>query len=347
MVYKAGVDSTLFAISQENFDEVIGSHPRILYGLLKNAYAPIRKTPTNKPMPQKKLVQKTEEGTIEESAKVEIETKPKETDKLTIKEAKKPDKPILNGPTVMSTGVFPQGHKGYPGITHPEYDKLLFDKEYTCPYCGKSFEAKKVFNSKLAPDGPMRYDLRKNYVGFNATWYDIITCPHCYFSMFEDTFNDPSKLHKKLVKEIVDGFNDQVILNFDVERDIEYVFATHYLAAECSEGYGAKTQIMMKIWANLSWLYEDVSDKDMELMAAGKCAEFSEKLFIESTKLSPVQEQLVCLSVAGMLYRAGKEGAMKWLFDAKTARGGKPAYAELAERLMDKIKEEEDAGKKE
>lgn len=45
--------------------------------------------------------------------------------------------------------IYLPGHKGYPGIIHPEYRKSVYQKEYTCPNCGKTFTSWRIFRSKL------------------------------------------------------------------------------------------------------------------------------------------------------------------------------------------------------
>jgi uncharacterized protein (DUF2225 family) len=131
-------------------------------------------------------------------------------------------------------------------------------------------------------------------------------------------------------------------LDFDAERNIDYVFSVHYLALLCSEGYPTMgKQIRAKLWGNLSWLYEDVSDKEMEIYAATKAAEAYEQVYTES-RLTPTQEQITCLSIAGMQHRAGFDSNLKkFLFTAKTLTAGDKTYAKLAEDFMYELRLEE------
>ena len=312
-VYMPLVETTVYEITKDTFDEVAVSNPRLLYGLIQNIFIPPKFIPA---------------PTTEQTSNIEPPKAPA------------PQPKPFSGPSVQAVSLFPEGHKNYPEIVHPEYEKLLFDKEFKCPYCEKTFHAKKAFDSKLVADGPMRFDLRKKFVGFDTTWYDLLTCPHCYFTMFTDTFTTPGKLHPRMIQEVMDSFPEQIILDFDAPRDINFVFATHYMAIPLAEGYSNNAQILMKLWADISWLYEEVGDTQMEKYAAEQAAKASEKLYMESRNLSPTQEQLVCLSAAGMAYRAEKvdSSVIKWLFNAKTNQQGKATYAELAEDLMEDIK---------
>lgn len=97
----------------------------------------------------------------------------------------------------------------------------------------------------------------------------------------------------------------------------------------------------MRIWSGISWLFEDAGDTALMQDYALKVAQVGEQIYSES-KLAPAQEQMLGLSTAGMLHRAGKdENLMKWLFDVKTMKNGKKIYAELAENLMNEIREKQ------
>jgi len=124
-------------------------------------------------------------------------------------------------------------------------------------------------------------------------------------------------------------------LDFSAERDIDFVFTAHYIALLCSAGYpSVGKQIRAKLWGNLSWLYEDVGDEEMEKFAAKNAAEAYEQVYTES-RLTPIQEQITCLSIAGMQHRAGIDSNLKkFIFTAKTLLAGDKTYAKLAEDFM-------------
>jgi len=205
-----------------------------------------------------------------------------------------------------------------------------------------TFKDFRVFRSKLYESSPTRYDLRKYFTDFQTEWYDILTCRSCYFSTFHTYFTYPKPIQKaKIEKEILEA-RAEIRLDFDAERNIDFVFSTHYLAILCSDGYPAMgKQIRAKLWGNLSWLYEDVNDEEMEKYAAEKAAEAYEQVYTES-RLTPTQEQITCLSIAGMQHRAGiDKNLRKFLFTAKTLTAGDRTYSKIAEDFMYELKLEE------
>ena len=332
--YKAGVDSVVYVVNEGSFNDLSWSKPEILFEVLKGAYMPLRKVTAS----QKKLASgaesaggpKTDDAPAGASgAKAGAAARGEGTQSLT------------QSAVPMAIELFPAGHKGYPGITKPEYAKLVFQKDYSCPFCKKSFSDFKVFRSKLFEAEPMRYDLRRFYTDFQTEWYDIITCHYCFFSTFHNYFTDPKPIQKVKFENELTAARASVLLNFDAERDIDYVFTTHYLAMICAEGYlSAGRQIRARAFGNLSWLYEDVADEEMARISAEKAAEAYEAVYAES-RLTPVQEQVTCLSIAGMQYRAGIDRNMKkFLFTAKTIKMGDRTYAKVAEDFMFDIRGE-------
>lgn len=244
-----------------------------------------------------------------------------------------------NQPEASASGLLPTGHGSYAGIYRPEYKQYTYNKTYNCPQCKKIFSGKRVFRSKLIPSKAMRYDLRKYFIGFDSAWYDVITCPHCWFSMFMEYYTEPKAMNKQLLSEKLGGLHATVQLDLEAERDLDTVFTTHYLALNCADAMWDSENIKLKLWSNLSWLYEDEGNRDMEIYACRQAAEAGSRMYGE-TKLTPLQEQVTCLVVAGMMYRGGeREGLRQWLFKAKTMKGGKKAYSEMAEDLMEEIRQ--------
>ena len=335
--FVAQEDSIVYEISESSFAEVAQSQPEVLLEILKAAYAPPPRPSKEKPpaKTENRSNEKTNENIIEKPKLEEIETVQQK--KQTVQQQQSPPPAHIS-----EGGIFPEEHKGYPGIIKPEYAKFVFKKDFKCTFCAKTFDEYKVFQSKLFQSDPTRYDLRKFYSGFQTEWYDIITCPHCYFSTFYNYYTEPRAFEKSKIEKELLAARAALWLDFDAERDIDYVFTTHYLALICSPGYLLnRRQIDARVWGNISWLYEDVEDDEMACFAAAKAADAYETLYTEG-RLNSVQEQSIALTIAGMMYRAGKrENLKKYLFIAKTQKVGNKIFSELAEDLMDLLRAQE------
>ena len=251
-----------------------------------------------------------------------------------------PADPQQSGSTYISqdSGIFPPNHKSYPGVTHPEFKKLTYIKEFKCIYCKKLFKTDKVFLSKLYESAPARFDMRKFYKAFKLEWYEIYTCPHCYYSTLASYYEDPRAVMNTVIEDKLIEAKDSLFLDFEAERDLDFVITQHYLTLLCAPAnIPRKRQIAAKMWANLSWLYEDIEDKEMEMFACANAAKAYEAIYSED-RLTPAQEQVVCMTIAGMLYRAKiEENLKKYLLKVKSTREGKKVYVEMAENLQDAL----------
>ena len=352
-VYATVADSVVYVLSESSFNDLSWAQPQILFEVMKAAYTPLRKAENAADNAAENAAEgKTQgkaEGKVKSASKGAAERKAKNTAEeengQITEEAAAEEKSAAPAAAKASIpedfSIFPEGHKMYPGVVKPEYAKLVYPKDYVCPFCKKKFMEFKVFQSKLYESAPVRYDLRRSYTDFQTEWYDVITCPHCYFSTLHNYFTEPKPLQAVKIENELTAVRAAILLDFESERDIDFVFTSHYLANLCAEGYRSfKTLIRSKLWGNLSWLYEDVGNEEMMIMAAGKAAAAYESVYTE-TRLTPLQEQVTCLSIAGMQYRAGVDRDLKkYLFTAKTVKDGDKTYAKLAEDLLYELRDD-------
>jgi len=134
-------------------------------------------------------------------------------------------------------------------------------------------------------------------------------------------------------------------LNLEEPRDIEQVFASHYLALICSNGYEKKKQIDAKLWLSISWLYSDVNDVEMERFAVEKALEYTD-IYYSECDLSPEARQ-VALMILGTLARKlnNYNDSILYLSKAITVPTGKSVYKRLIELEIDEIREEKNKNK--
>lgn len=239
------------------------------------------------------------------------------------------------------------GHSGYPGVTHPEYKDYLISLDYACPHCLAKFKGNKILTSRLIPvrnnAEELRYDLRVSYRGFEAEWYEIITCPYCFFSSFENHFSESKTLYKSRFETRLAQFCDNMVLDFTQERDLDFVFAQHYLALICAPGFADWRQITARVWLNLIRLYQDAGDPTLAKVAEQKAVDAYQTVYMEC-ELQPGQEQRLCLMVAGMLYARGeKKESRIWASRVRMASGERSAYWNMAEQLIQDVRAELEA----
>lgn len=85
-------------------------------------------------------------------------------------------------------------------VTKPDESEMVFEKTVNCVVCGKAFKSLTVKSGKarvIARD----MDLRPVFENFEASKYDVISCPYCGFSALTRYFTPLASVQKKLVLE--------------------------------------------------------------------------------------------------------------------------------------------------
>ncbi len=234
--------------------------------------------------------------------------------------------------------LYPNGHGNYSLVRPDEFNEFLYPHSYTCPHCNQSFDSVTALSSKLVAKGELSCDLRRHYQSFDVLWYEVVTCPHCYFSSFESGFENSIRLKKQLFSDKLELIKKNFNIDFKEPKTLDQVFASHYLALICSAGFESKKQIDSKLWLSLSWLYEDVKDAKMLELANEKALEAT-KLYYSETELSSEATQ-INLMILGTLARKTKRynDAMLYLSKAMSVRDGRPAYKRIIDIEMDEIR---------
>lgn len=101
--------------------------------------------------------------------------------------------------------------KDKPKVNEAE---MVFEKSATCVVCGRSFKSLTVKSGKariIARD----QDLRPVFEGFEASKYDVISCPYCGFTALARYFSPLANVQKKLILEKISSH----VKTFDEHKD--------------------------------------------------------------------------------------------------------------------------------
>lgn len=240
--------------------------------------------------------------------------------------------------------LYPEKYKFYDIPMKKESRNFLIDTQQICPNCKSKFFAKIPHFSSLRTAKSMDWDMKLNYNDFEIWWHNILTCPHCYFSAILEYFSDPDVLDKspdidaKLaeIKPIIE-------FDFDAPKTIDLVFAMHYLALICADGYKNTYLIKSKIWMQLTYLSQECLDIDMIGDSIIK-AKLSNEDLLGKTRLTPEQEQITNLTLAHLNFRLNNfQVAYRYLSDVITNKNGMPIYKRIAENKIEMVKKKNTA----
>lgn len=177
-----------------------------------------------------------------------------------------------------------------------------------CPVCGK---AVRVVNLKrhMMPFKQMNSDSRIEYLMCDPLWYDIISCPSCYYANHHLQF---FKLHTAAAKKVHTLLNEQhlpVVEQEDIKRTPFDKLVLKYLQAiHINEYINPKDNTMTgTLWLNLYWLAGDSGDDKFTLFCAKKAAEKLQTALDGEEIEDEVSKCSLAMSLANLLIYTGKQ----------------------------------------
>lgn len=139
----------------------------------------------------------------------------------------------------------------------------LYDKEFKCSLCNKTFTSKKV-RTRFVKTIEFDSDFCPTYSSDDANplLYYVKVCPHCGFS-FSDDFNPyyPPGTKEIIIEKVC---NQWVPHDFSRERDIHQAISTYKLASYCGTLKKEKHITMSGIYMRLAWLYRSLQNNVQE-----------------------------------------------------------------------------------
>jgi uncharacterized protein (DUF2225 family) len=138
--------------------------------------------------------------------------------------------------------------------------------------------------------------MRQRYKGIEPYYYEVLTCPNCFYSAAHETFEKPERRRSDVLHELF-GIADSLRQVYPALSESDAVFARYYLALRCAPLAFAKPQyVSAKLYYILSRLYQDAENEAME-QASAHCALEAFRDAYEKERLAPKQEQQACLLI--------------------------------------------------
>ena len=234
--------------------------------------------------------------------------------------------------------LFPQDHGSYTLAMNNKADSV-YPSKTTCPLCSQVFDTLTVFESRLRRD-TTDADGRIHYQGIEPMYYEIITCPNCFFSAGAKKFEETDKSVNNKVMQAVGPYKLEMFIHTGTERDTFSVFAGFYLAVLCAPFIYDDYQLTTaNLWLKISRLYQDAGDEQLFIYATKKALE--DYLYsYEHLRINEKQSQQVCYMIGEMYFRLSEyDKARQYLFMAKTNKEGTPLMQRQADIRIDEIRD--------
>ena len=214
-------------------------------------------------------------------------------------------------------------------------------KEFICQLCGNDFSYPRIFSDAIMVESRDE-DLKPNFRGVNALYYQVVTCPRCYLTLFERDFgnlNIPEDKREKVKKVLDNAKKEFGNLNLGEDRNLDdaiklfSIAAAVYTVMEHSRGAA-------EAYLKLAWLYRDKGQEKEEKVALAKSLKFFEKHFKE--EITNEKEEPMILFYLGELNKllGNKKEAVKWFSMLVNKYRGIPSpYIKAAQERWQEVRD--------
>jgi len=199
--------------------------------------------------------------------------------------------------------VYVNGHATRKVIQDVQY---LREYKQACPICGKAMPVTDLKRNIMeVTDFDM--DCRVHYKGINPLWYEIITCPHCYYTNHYLKFFGINNFEFELVKKVLYNEHRPIVeARLEKRSDFDYLVLHYLQAIHINEHINAGGNVLIGgMWRNLYWLAKDVSDKEFTDFCAKKAMEKYQLAMEENRFFDALERATVALTLANLQIYCG------------------------------------------
>jgi len=202
---------------------------------------------------------------------------------------------------------------------------IFWRKKIFCPLCRMEFESVRVFSESVRIKS-RDYDLKPVFEGVNAIFFQLVTCPHCYLTMYEDDFEKeiPEDKIKELVM-VLKNAKKKFSINLGENKAINDAINQHYIAAAVYTVLENRRKLA-EVYLKLAWLLREKGKIEEELIALAMAL----KNFEEYYKYEMIEEKegpMILFYMAVINQRFGnKKEAGKWFSELFRRYGNTNSY---------------------
>lgn len=240
----------------------------------------------------------------------------------------------------IDDGLYPKGHKAFNRSIDGDNGRYLYKVKCNCPMCDNEFESYAPKISKLIVK-KVDKDFRSHYEdGFDPLWYNIQSCPKCYYSSYYHDFYNTKPHTKSNIIAKTASIRNKVSLKLEGKKNIDQIFTQYFLAIACTEAGNSGPLKLAKLWMHVAWLYKDMEYEEMYKKAGKNALRYYLDTYHNSViSLKPNDEQQLCIIIAELYMLEDKKvEALNYLKIARTLKNRSNLYTVMAELRTDEIK---------
>ena len=191
--------------------------------------------------------------------------------------------------------------------------KEYWKKQFECPLCETRFDSIKIFSDAVKVKS-RDTDLKPNYDGVNPLFFSLVVCPKCYYTAFEQDFQEipkrmePEKLVK--LKKVLKIAKEKYEMDLSENRTLDDAIKMYSLAVVVYTLAGDELKLA-ELYLRLSWFFREKGDEDREFIAIARTIKHLEHVY-EKVKNLKDEDRIIYLLGELNLKLGRKEDARRW-----------------------------------
>lgn len=181
-------------------------------------------------------------------------------------------------------------------------EHVLIQYKQACPICAKAVSVTDVKRNILT-ERSFGVDCRTMYEECNTLWYEVISCPHCYYTNHYLRFFGINNFEYELVQNILRKEHWPIVESRIAKRgDYDYL-VMHYLQAIHINEYtdAGNGALIGGLWRNLYWIAKEGNELEFAKYCAKKAIE-KYKWALDENQVSDKEERaFIAMTLVGMM----------------------------------------------
>lgn len=201
--------------------------------------------------------------------------------------------------------VYSKGHAVKEPYADPQF---VSEYKQQCPICSKAISIASVKRNVMEERG-FDTDCRITYAGCEPLWYEIISCPYCYYTNHYLKYFTINNFEFDVVRDILNKEHKPIVESrLERRSDFDILVMKYLQAININEHINAGDNALLAcLWRNLYWLAKDVSDKEFATYCAQNAISKYRIAVDENQFPDATSRATSALTLANMLLFCGEE----------------------------------------
>ena len=184
---------------------------------------------------------------------------------------------------------------------------IIFDEEYICPLCGKTYESPTIGSSSY---GYLDSEFRMHSFGLNPLRFSLHICPYCKYptkNPYEELTNEQKTRIKKILENKIGVIR--------VDKELLYKFLVY---AQLTKELGYPNYAVADAYLTAAWVADDLRSSERKNLRKHTLDYFVKSLSDDVT-LTKKKIQVITYIIGELYRRLGEfEKAIEWFQKVKT-----------------------------